>query len=294
MKIQEAKLLDISNEEYHAQRSREEHYYSSSQLKDIIKDPELFYQKYIAQTLEKETRAAFDIGTYFHTAVLEPHLLDEECTVWHGGRRNGKAWNEFKEKNADKVIITASELVQAETLIKGVESSPLCLEHIDDPEAQAELSLFLTFLGVRCKVRFDLIKLTKEESWIGDLKSTTGSVKGAWDIRQKVDSFSYDLSAAMYVDMVNQYIKEAGLDVAPVKHFYLYFSSKTYPIAKRWCMSERSLEVGRAKYKQALKEIQKYEKQNWEFHDEQGSLDPLPWTESEWCPKDNDNLDDLL
>jgi hypothetical protein len=299
MKIKELELLDISNEEYHAQQSRSEHYYSSSQLKDILKDPELFYQKYIAQTLEREKKAVFDIGTYFHTAILEPHLLEEECKVWHGGRRSGKAWKEFQEEHEGKVIITSSEEEQAKTLIKGIEESPLCLEHINDPEAKAELSLFLTLLGVRCKVRFDLIKLTKEESWIGDLKSTTGSVKGAWDLRQKVDGFSYDLSAAFYVDMVNEYIKRNNLPYASVENFYLYFSSKTYPVAKRWTMSKRSLAVGRKKYQTALREILKYEKQDWEFYDEEGSLDPMPWTETEWCPeasKENkkDELDDLL
>ena len=38
---------DIPIEDYHAQHSEEEHYYSSSQLKSMLEDPEVFHRKYI-------------------------------------------------------------------------------------------------------------------------------------------------------------------------------------------------------------------------------------------------------
>lgn len=273
-------IEDLSNDDYHAQLGPEEHYYSSSQIKDMLKDPELFHSKYITGELKQESKPQFDIGSYIHTAVLEPHLLDKECAVYQG-RRSGKKWEEFQEANKGKAIITQAEVIKAENAINGLKNSPVCMELVEG--GKPEISLFLTnFMGIRAKVRFDTLSLTKDYSYIADVKSTTGNVKEEWSLRQKVHSFGYDVSAAMYVDMVNTFIKQQNLDVAFVDEFWLLFATKDMPQAKAWCLTGEMLDVGRAKLYKAVSLIKKYVANDWEFEDESGFLSPLPWESQEW------------
>lgn len=283
-------IEEMSNDDYHAQLGPNEHYYSSSQVKDMLKDPELFHQKYITGELKQESKPQFDIGTYIHTAVLEPHLLEKECAVYQG-RRAGKKWEEFQEEHKGKAIITQAEMIKAENAINGLRNSPICMELIEG--GTPEISLFLTdFMGLRAKVRFDILSLTKDHSYIADVKSTTGNVKDEWGLRQKVHSFGYDVSAAMYVDMVNLFIKQQNLDVAPVEEFWLLFATKDMPQAKAWCIDEDMLNVGRAKLYKAIGLIKKYVSNGWEFEDEAGYLGPLPWEAQEWLGEEEELEED--
>ena len=96
-------LLDLPSDEYHGTPDT----WSSSNLKTANEDMETFIKKYVTKEIPREHINAFDIGTYFHTSILEPHKLDEECAVW-GNQRRGKEWEEFQEKNKHKAIIILS------------------------------------------------------------------------------------------------------------------------------------------------------------------------------------------
>ena len=63
----------------------------------MLEDPEKFYKEYITKEIPRKEVSAFDVGTYFHTAILEPHLLEKECAVYPGAVRRGKEWDAFKE-----------------------------------------------------------------------------------------------------------------------------------------------------------------------------------------------------
>lgn len=278
----------LSDDDYHRQLPPDEHFFSSSQVKDMLKDPDYFIQKYIHGTIEKETSVAFDIGTYFHTAILEPDRFDDACTVYRAGRRSGKQWERFKNKHKGKIILTLSDALKAKNLIQGIEQSDLCWSYVDYPGSEVETSLFIEIMGVRVKVRFDLIRLGKDYSFIADLKSTTGSPKDMWAIQKKISSLNYDLSGALYVDAINKYIEDNNLPYAKVKEFVLLFATKDYVEAKPWILSEKSLAVGRAKYQYGLDLIRKYQKLNWQTFEEAGFIDPLPWEKSQWLEDVND------
>ncbi len=80
-------IHDLSSDEYHATPGT----YSSSQFKDLLDDEEIFINKYIKKTIEKEDVPAFGTGNYFHTGVLEPHKLKSEYVVFQGKvRRDGQ------------------------------------------------------------------------------------------------------------------------------------------------------------------------------------------------------------
>ena len=282
---------DMSDDIYHAQHSPENHYYSSSQLKDMLKSPELFYRKYIAKTIPRESIAAFDIGTFFHTAILEPEKFEDTCAVFKGGRRGTKAWDSFVSENPGKTIITMPEKIKADRLINSTLDSDIAMDLIDDELAVSEVSFFAKLLSVNCKVKTDTIRLGQDFSYLTDLKSTTGDVKDAHSIRSKITNYSYDLSAAFYMDMVNNWIKDNNLDFAPVDKFYWHFASKDEGMGiKTWVASDDQIAIGRAKYRKALKLIRKYTALKWTFPEEIGVIQAAGWEKDEWLSGDEEEL----
>jgi hypothetical protein len=299
--------LDLSSEDYHGLRGT----YSSSQLKDAIADMEVFYKKYISKEIGREEIDAFSTGTYFHTLVLEPHLIDKECAVFKGVRRGAK-WEAFKAENEGKAIITEKQKAQAERMAKVTKESPIATELIDKstPEVSAFLTLLVDFENnevytydkemrltthgwefldfevpeisetaryLTFKVRADALGI--EDGYILDLKSTTGNAKDEYSIRKKVSNYSYDLSAAMYLDIFSAVY---GKDFDT---FYWTFASKDYDNCKNYRASLKNILVGRAKWKKAVIEIAKAEANEWVFEDEMAVLEPemyqLEWIKGE-------------
>jgi hypothetical protein len=287
-------IYDLPNSDYHGGEGT----FSSSQLKAILEDPEIFYKKYVIKEIAKEELAAFDIGTYFHTAVLEPELMEKECAVFEGIRR-GKAWDEFKEANAHKTIITKSEYAQARTLIDAVHASPVASNYLS--RSKPEVSAFVT-LTVYCGEVYCQGKILTIHGWkptdftpppmatqitikcradalgddfILDLKSTTGNVKNEHSMRSKVSSYSYDLSAAMYLDVFSIACER------PIEQFLWTFASKDVGNCKTYMASKENIMVGRAKWKKAVCLIAHYIEQDWQFTDSLGVLEPN-FYEKEW------------
>lgn len=300
---------DLTSQEYHTLKGT----FSSSQLKDMIKDPEYFHRKYIAGTEEREEIDAFNVGTYFHTAVLEPHILEKECAVYTGPIRSGKVWEEFKATNAGKCIITAKELAVVEKLVNAVKSSPVAMGYIN--ESQPEVSAFarlyvmedeifarghdgrmnlLTSFGwvpslgdyeteedvvdfatqVVVKVRADI--LCPGRGVIADLKSTTGNAKSTSEMQNKVASYIYDLSASFYLDIFTLVSGEE------YSEFIWIFASKDYHNCRSFAASNKNKLVGRAKWRKAVLEIAKYTRNKWKFQDELGVIAPTYYNMSEW------------
>ena len=281
---------ELTSSEYHGLKGT----FSSSQLKTILEDPEVFYKKYVLFEGEKEEGAHFDIGSYFHTAILEPHKQDEECAVFKGIRR-GAAWDKFKEENKGKAIITEAEMEQAERLINAVKNSPVAMNRIKrgrpevsafvrvlvygsvifHPESKASLS---KYGWVKCtdkppkdsielvlKVRADLLG----DDFILDLKSTSSNAKNEHAMRSSISEYSYDLSAALYLDLFT-------LADTPKSTFIWTFASKSekYANSKSYKASFNNILVGRAKWKKAVCDLAYYMSTDWQFEDTLGELEP--------------------
>jgi len=295
----------MSNQDYHGL----EGFYSSSQVKTMLEDAELFFKKYILKEIPRETTGAMDVGTYFHTAILEPTKLNEECVVAPCKVRRGKEWDSFLAANSSRCVITQGELESAEALIKAVKNSRIANELISKGDAEvsgfAEIVCFgddiygngkiLTPFGwkatskelyatafmkgvkIGLKVRADLINLS--EKYILDLKSTTGNAKDERGMRQKVSSFVYDLSAAMYLDIFSLITDEK------FETFYWTFASKDIGNCKTYLADKENILIGRAKWKKAVLSIAFYSKHNWKFEDELGILMPN-FYEKEWLKQE--------
>lgn len=295
-------VRNLSSEDYHALKGT----FSSSQLKDMIGDEEVFIKKHIKKEIERKEEPAFDIGNYFHTGVLEPHKLKTECAVFPGKIRRGKDWEKFKANNKGKAIVTPDQKEKAEGLVRAVKNSPIAQKYLD---GEAEVSLFthlVVFGGQIYAPKFGKV-LTREgwqdhkkmpkkgydiyikvradnlgDGYISDLKSTSSNARCEQTMRHTISKYVYDLSASLYLDMFSL--------VTNASEFYWIFASKELFNSKTYRATEEQILVGRAKYMKAIFKIADCAANNWELADYLGELAPLPY-EMEWLvEKDTDLL----
>jgi len=284
-------IYDMSSEEYHGTPGT----YSSSQFKDCLEDEELFFKKYIEKSIERESVAAFDVGTYFHTGVLEPHKINKDCAVYPGKVRKGEKWDAFLKKNKGKAILTQSQAEQAKRLISALEASPVAMGFIKrgKPEVSTFLELAVGGGEVYAPAKKLILKSTGWEKFIGkmplnkctkmtvkvradslgddfvlDLKSTTGNAKSEKQMRDKISYYNYDLSCSLYLDVFS------AVTGSNYKKFIWSFASKDYHNSRSYLASGNNLLVGRAKYRKALLKIANGISSNWMFSDELGILEP--------------------
>ena len=278
----------LSSLEYHGM----ERTYSSSQLKDLLENEEVFLEKYIKKSIPREENPAFDIGTYFHTAILEPHNLKLDCAVYEGIRR-GKEWDKFKEENSGRAIITKSEMTQAEGLVNAVKNSKLSMRILakGTPEVSAFAKLTVSNGGIYhnasksklglygwesvskqvsgtdivLKVRADFFS---EDDTIVDLKSTTGNVKYPSLMKKKVSDLNYDLSTSLYLDIFSLALSR------PITKFIWIFASKDVFNCKPYLASPNNVRVGRAKWKYAVLKLAECVEKGWDLPESIGMLEP--------------------
>ncbi len=287
-------IRDMSSASYH----NSEGTWSSSQLKDLIDDEDVFIKKYIKKEIPKVESEAFDTGTYFHTGCLEPHKVSKELSVFTGKVRAGKAWLDFKDANKGKVIITSKQKEVGDAMIKAVRNSPVSTAYI---QGEPELSLFVEILVSSREIYAPAFKkLLTPEGWmevdkvpskgfklvvkvradclgdtfISDLKSTSGKATQASSVRGSISKYKYDLSAALYLDMFSL-VKEK------LEDFVWIFASKENSIAASWMASPNQIMVGRAKWSYAIKKLSDLSAANFELPDYLREAEPLPY-EMEW------------
>lgn len=295
-------IRDMSSEAYHGSAGT----WSSSQLKDVIDDEEVFIKKYIKKEIPRTESEAFDVGTYFHTGVLEPHKISKEISVFTGKTRYGRDWEAFKQKNKGKTIITQKQKEVGDGMIKAVKASPVSMQYL---VGEPEISLFIELLvaegtiyaphfkkaltldgwigvkkvptkgfSIKVKVRADCLG----ETFVSDLKSTSGKSTQKGSVRNSISKYKYDLSAALYLDMFS-------LMSDDVSEFIWVFASKENPVAAPWIATKNQIRVGRAKWSYAVKRIADLSAAKWEIPDYLREAEPLPH-ELEWLKEKETDL----
>ena len=226
---------DIANEDYHGDREFE----SSSSLKLYLKDPKEYYNKYILKLPREERyKSAYDFGSYIHSLILEPDKTDSEFAVYEGMTRRGKAYEKFKEENEGKIIITHSQMLQAQGILESYTDNQLAMNSIKD--GTPEQTLCVELEGMKIKVRADYVR----DGEIIDIK-TTGDPVDKFAAGKTCARFDYDLSAALYVDAFAQHYGKPY-------DFYFMFINKMSNEIEMLKASEKFLENGRRKYKKAI------------------------------------------
>ena len=235
---------DLSSEDYHGDRK----FLSSSALKVLRENPELFYRTYIKGEGQKKGSDAFDVGTAIHLKILEPEKFEKEVAFYSGIKR-GKLWESFKADNEGKLFLGDIAEMQIQRMNDSIISS-IGKDFVTG--GQSEVSVMTMLDGVDIKIRIDHLT-----GAITDLKSCSGLITET-SFQKAVERFHYDLSAALYVDA---YKAATGLK----RPYYWVASSKDFEDTKTFRATTEVLEQGRKKYREAFQLLKKYQANNWDF-----------------------------
>ena len=282
----------------------------------MLKDEEMFYQKYIEKSVPRQTMSAFDVGSYFHAKVLEPHTIERDFATYTGKVRRGKDWEDFKAKHEGKIVLTENEVKSADELVSAVQASPIAMSLLEkcQPEVSAFLPVFVydgEIYAVRetnvylldvvsgwipedeitvdnleefgtsiiIKVRADALSSVDEHGcgFIADLKSTSGEVKDDYEIASKVAGFDYDLSASLYLDVFS------FVTNAKYEKFYWIWASKETKTSRTTYASDKYVRIGRAKWRKAVLKCAHFMENNWTFTDTLGVTEPPAYLADMWA-----------
>jgi hypothetical protein len=186
---------------------------------EFAKNPYAFIRN-LAEPHEEEQTPAMAFGSAVHAAILEPARFTEEYAILPAEItvRRGKAWDAFKEANANKTIIKAEEA----DMIEGIKASLNANESaqkllLDTPMSNREVAMLYRLCNVDCKSKLDGIT---DDGVIWDLKTASDASPEAF--MRSCDEYAYDVQAAMY-------IRAAEACGIHVKHFAFVAIEKTFP-----------------------------------------------------------------
>lgn len=225
--------LTMSAAEYHDATD----WLSNTMFKTFLDDPRLFEAQYVTKTLAKKRSDAMDLGTVGHAAILEPHIIDGVCleipakALNSDGHKKGQAWKEFKEENADRILLKTDEM----TLVRGMFNA--CYKHpvarrLLLSEGPTEASIFWTcaLSGLKRRCRPD--KIVDGWGWV-NVKTTTAGVDEASFIRT-VRNFRYDVGQEFYRDAGEQLYAERPIHVFIVVEQEPPFRVRVYQLGQGW------------------------------------------------------------
>ena len=123
-----------------------------STLKHMSRSP--LHYRHASTAPSSAPTPAMALGTLAHLATLEPHRLSE-VAVWTGGRRAGKAWDEWEAANAGRLQAKPEELAAAETMAAAVRAHPWAARLLSTGYAEVPLFWIDPATGLPCKARLD-------------------------------------------------------------------------------------------------------------------------------------------
>jgi len=238
-------LQSLPAEEYHSNPA-----VGHSSLLKLMRSPAHYFNY---MTSPREPTPAMQLGSAFHTALLEPDVFRQNYIVapkfdWRtkDGKAQAEAW---EAANAGKTSLTPGDMDSVEKMISSVQEhggARLLLAR-----GQAEMSGFWTDqeTGIACKFRPDFLATN------GDLITSLVDIKTCVDASREgfaksIATFGYDVQAAYYID---------GLEKLTGKRVGFYFVAVEKDAPHATTVYEASLEmieVGRAKYRASLELLQ--------------------------------------
>ena len=242
--------VDVPNDDYHADRK----FFSSTCLKELLKDRELFYKKYVKQEDQgpRQEKGAFSFGSYIHTLILEPHLIDEEYVFFESSTRSTNKYKDFRAQNLDKTVILEREKALAQELMDAYNDREEATALITN--GVAEQTLCVEMQGVPIKVRADYVNVDK--GYIVDVKTTSAGTDRDGFIGS-CDQWGYFLSAALYAMAFKQHF-DKNFD------FYWVVLGKFDKQCHVYKMSLETMKQGIQEVKDALTLYKKYtENDSW-------------------------------
>lgn len=214
---------------------------STSRLKVFIDCPAKYKAMYITREMERPSGRQFDLGKAAHSFILEPHKFHDEFVRQPDEIkiRRGKAWDEFNEANADKVILNSDDWEGCQRIRDAVERHHFGSRLLSG--GKAEVSFFKrdaeTGLIVKCRTDYLLGDL------IVDVKTTASAQPEEFGRYAK--NLGYPLQDAIYRDVT-------GL---PEFAFLAVEKVAPYVVTAPILFDDEVRRLGMAKYRKALREL---------------------------------------
>lgn len=213
-------LNDCTNKDYHADRK----YISSSVLKTVYKDIAKYHKEYILGE-KNETASSlqnsFDEGSLAHSLILEPHLTAADFNFFPGFRKSGQEFQDFlcsiPPAKQHCPIISAPQKHRCDKLLEAYNKLTEAVQLIQN--GFSEQTICGQLHGVNIKTRFDYINV--EKGYIADVK-TTAHPSDIDSFKMTIESYMYDLSAALYCSMAEQYYGK------PFAFYFIVLSKKDF------------------------------------------------------------------
>ena len=235
--INQGVFENMSNEDYHAIDG-----ISSTQFQDMELSIAIFLNRHIF----KYDCEAFAVGNLIHTAVLEPHLLDDylECSTLKADTVQAIA---LGKNNPDKIIVPKGSIEVAKEIAKKV--MLVYGKYIVSSLKESSVITMNKDTGLIHKCRPDI--WMQQSGIILDLKSSKETTHLGFE--NTIEKYNYHLSAAWYVDTCNYLIESLKLDIPKVTQFGWIIAPKFPPYKPfAFICSDELLEKGRAKYTMLL------------------------------------------
>jgi len=179
-----------SDTKYYADKN----FITSSQLGKLAHSPAKLenYRLY-----GQEDTNALLFGRAFHLNILEPDKFKNKVISFDGTRR-GKVWEEFKNENSDKTIITKTEENTLMKMRKRLLSIPRVKNLLTGGDSEVVNCWEDSDTGVYCKGKADYIKDENGRKILIDIKTAQdhkeNSFKGScW-------KYGYDRQSSFYMD----------------------------------------------------------------------------------------------
>lgn len=278
--------LDLSNDDYHGSMGT-----SSSTLKKFLeKTPaHVAYDR----RHPKESTANMALGTAVHSLVLEPEKWEADIAVMpslnlrtNAGRAERDA---FFADNKGKTIVTPDQLEQAKAMAKNVLAHPTASALLDNAVCESSIYWWYRSMDVddethykeMVKVRPDAI--SQSHSVVMDLKTCDDATYSGF-IRS-VQKFGYHVSAAMYLEGINQckaLLQELG-HFAYTKFLFICVENKAPYLVSIYELSPEYLEIGKFMYRYAMQKLYQARQEDWPgFPEEVRIIEPPTYARSGW------------
>ena len=227
-------VTDMPNEDYHRYEG-----VSNSGLNLVARSPAHFHY-----SPPFNSTRAMDIGTAFHTALLEPERYESEYMTVTGcnDRRKAEYTSAAKVYGKDKTL-TENEGASVVIMAESIRSNPAARELLDQG-GHAEISAFVTDpeTGILLRCRFDW--LTNDHRAM-DLKKTQDAREFAF--AKSVNNYRYHCQAAMYRHIYN-------LITGRELENYQFLAVEEAPPCSNvlYDIDPLAVEIGYKKYREAL------------------------------------------
>ena len=170
----------------------DKHYYgkfgkqflSNSDISTLLSNP-------LGLGRDDKSSSAILIGSYFHTALLEPDKL-KDFKVIAAASRNTKV---YKDKSEGKLCLLQSEVDNLKLMIDKINQTKICEDLIRDAKVDYEVPNIVELEGNMWKGKADVVN--HKEGLVIDLKTTADINK----FRSSAFRYNYDSQAFIYKEL---------------------------------------------------------------------------------------------